>query len=146
MGQLRGRLRERSKLEDGTLDRSQTIGEPSGRIGHREQIVGFRALVVGDALESLVEFARKLMSAGQSSRDADPPPAANGERPIARLVRQDDDRRSYGSTQRLPYLHAAPSYGVAGPGTRRATPEARLPSRSLLCGMMALPGPRAAGR
>lgn len=119
MGQLRGRLRERSKLEHGTLDRSQTVGEPSGRIGHREQIVGFRALVVGDALESLVEFARKLTSAGQSGRDADSRSAANGKRPIARLVHQDDDRRSYGSTQRLPHLHAAPSYGVLACGTTR---------------------------
>ena len=38
MGQLRGRLRERGELEDSTLDRGQTFGKPSGRIGYREQM------------------------------------------------------------------------------------------------------------
>ena len=120
MGQLRGCLREWSKLEHGTLDRSQAVGEPSGRIGHRQQIVGFRALVVGDALESLVEFARKLTSAGQSGWNTDSRSAANGKRLIARLVHQNDDRRSYGSAEGLPDLHAGPSYGVSRRRSRRA--------------------------
>jgi hypothetical protein len=112
MNQLRGSCRERSELEDGTLDGSQTFGKPSGRISDREQIVRFRALVVGDARESLVEFPRKLTATRQSGRDADARPTAYGEGAIARLVHQDDDRCRNWSTQRLPNLHAASSYGL----------------------------------
>ena len=113
MGQLRGRS------ENGASSRTArwTAAKPSGsRRPHQRPRAVIRVPRTRSRHALKLSWSLRASSGplGNPAGMLMPAPRRWRGSPIARLVRQDDDRCRNWSSQRLPYLHDEPSYGLSG--------------------------------